>query len=122
MAEPANGCERSGKGPRGLTVAKERIALNAPDRIREAALHTLAADATTRHVRMAEQFRMQAAPAAQRVQPLAPHKQRAIYTANNGTVFSGGKGDNSVDAVRVGLNWRFGAPAPVAVSPVSARY
>lgn len=30
--------------------------------------------------------------------------------------------NNSIDTVRVGLNWRFGAPAPVAVSPVSARY
>ncbi|HVU90710.1 MAG TPA: M4 family metallopeptidase [Jatrophihabitans sp.] len=94
----------------------ERIALNAPDRIREAALHTLAADATTRHVRMAEQFRMQAAPAAQRVQPLAPHKQRAIYTANNGTSLpgslvrsegQGATGDAAVDEAYDGLGATF---------------
>jgi Zn-dependent metalloprotease len=94
----------------------EHIARNGPDRAREAALQTLATDATTRHVRMAEQFRAQAAPAVQPAQPLAPHKQRAIYNANSGTSLpgslvrsegQGASGDAAVDEAYDGLGATF---------------
>ncbi len=51
-------------------------------------------------------------------------KDNGYYTStdiNAPAMAFSGKRDNSVDAVRVGLNFRFGAPA-AAVSPVTARY
>ncbi len=52
-------------------------------------------------------------------------KDNGLYTSSSidaPTMAFYGKRDNSVDAIRVGLNFRFGAPASAAVSPVTARY
>jgi Zn-dependent metalloprotease len=90
----------------------ESIARNASEELRDAALQTLLTDASTRHIRAAEQFRQQAAPAAPTVQTLSPHKQRAIYTCNNGTTLPGSlrrsegqaaTGDAAVDEAYTGL-------------------
>jgi len=91
----------------------EQIARNGPKEQRDLAVAALVLDSSTRHVRMSEQF-LNVAP---KVQPLAaPHKQRLIYDAGQGSGLPGtlvrsegqaGTGDQAVDEAYDGFGSTF---------------